>query len=195
VNAHIVKEQMLYEIHDPRAYWTPDGAADFTAPRVEDCGPDRVRVSGCRGGGRPEKLKVSLSYHAGWKALGTLVYSWPQAREKAEAADRIVRARLARLALEFEEVYTELFGVNACHGPAAAAVQDPPEVMLRMGVRGKDRAAVERFTRELIPLVLSGPPSGTGYGEGRPPVREVVAYWPALLERGEVTPVVREYAP
>jgi hypothetical protein len=195
VNAHIVKEQMLYEIHDPRAYLTPDGAADFTTPRVEDCGPDRVRVTGCQGGPRPEKLKVSLSYQAGWKALGSLVFSWPQAREKAEAADRIVRARLARLNLRFDEIYTEYLGVNACHGPAAPPVPDPPEVMLRIGVRGPGREEVDRFTRELIPLVLSGPPSATGYGEGRPPVREVVAYWPALVDRTEVTPVVREFQP
>ena len=77
------------------------------------------------------------------------------------------------LGLEFEEIYTEYFGVNAVLGPAAPKVSDPPEVQLRIGVRGQDRKAVDRFTREMIPLVLSGPPGGTGYGEGRPKVREV----------------------
>ena len=66
-------------------------------------------------------LKLSISYDAGWKATGTLVYSWPQALEKARAADRIVRQRLAGLGLQFDEIYTEFFGVNACHGPVAHA--------------------------------------------------------------------------
>ena len=119
-------------------------------------------------------------------AIGTLVYSWPQALEKARAADRIVRRRLASLGLEFDEIYTEYFGVNAVLGPAAPKVDDPPEVQLRIGVRGQDRKAVDRFTREMIPLVLSGPPGGTGYGEGRPKVREVVSYWGALVPQEEI---------
>jgi hypothetical protein len=131
-------------------------------------------------------LKLSIAYTAGWKAIGTLVYSWPQALEKAKAADRIVRDRLFSLGLKFEEIYTEFFGVNACHGPAAPHNPDPPEVQLRIGVRGQDKAAVDRFTRELIPLVLNGPPGATGFGEGRPPVREIVAYWSALIPREEI---------
>ncbi len=145
-----------------------------------------MRVSGIRGGPRPPTLKLSISYANGWKAIGTLVYTWPQALEKARAADRIVRERLERLGLRFEEIYTEFFGVNACHGPAAPPNPDPPEVQLRIGVRGQDRKAVDRFTRELIPLVLNGPPGATGFGEGRPPVREIVAYWPALIPREEI---------
>jgi hypothetical protein len=193
VDSHTVKEQMLYEIGDPKRYITPDVIADFTSPRVEDCGPARVRVTGCKGAAAPETLKVSISYHAGWKAVGTLVYSWPQAREKSMLAERIVRERLAALELRFDEIYAEHFGVDACHGPAAPHVADPTEVMLRIGVRGEHRADVDRFTRELIPLVLSGPPSATGYGEGRPPVREVVAYWPALLPRSEVASEVEVF--
>ena len=153
---------------------------------MEETGPDRVRVWGIRGGARPPSLKLSLSYAAGWKAVGTLVYSWPQAVDKARAADRIVRQRLADLGLAFDEIYTEFFGVNACLGPAAPPNADPPEVQVRIGVRGADRKAVDRFTRELIPLVLNGPPGATGFGEGRPPVREIVAYWPALVPRQEI---------
>jgi len=111
------------------------------------------------------------------------VHSWPQAREKALAADAIVRRRLADLGLNFEAIDSELFGVNACHGPAAPPQPDPAEVQLRTGVRDADRKAVDRFTRELIPLVLNGPPTATGFGDGRPPVREVVAYWLALVPR------------
>ena len=191
VNTHVVKEQLLYELGDPKNYITPDCVADFTTIRLEDAGPDRVRVSGIRGGPRPPSLKLSISYTAGWKATGTLVYSWPQALEKAQAADRIVRERLRQLGLSFEEIYTEYFGVNACLGPAAPPNPDPPEVQVRIGVRGPDRKAVDRFTRELIPLVLNGPPGATGFGDGRPPVREIVAYWSALLPREEIATEVR----
>lgn len=186
VNSDVVKEQLLYEIGDPRRYIVPDCVADFTSIQLHDDGPDRVRVTGARGAGPTPYLKLSISYSWGWKAIGTLVYSWPDALAKARAADAIVRARLARLGLKFDAVYTEFFGVNACHGPAAAPTPDPPEVQVRIGVRGPDRKAVDRFTRELIPLVLSGPPTGTGYGDGRPAVREVVAYWGALVPRDEI---------
>src|SRR5580700_2746193 len=134
VNTHVIKEQLLYELGDPRHYITPDCVADFTTIRLEDAGPDRVRVTGIRGGPRPPTLKLSIAYAAGWKATGTLVYSWPQALEKAQAADRIVRRRLADLGLSFDEIYTEFFGVNACLGPAAPANPDPPEVQVRIGV-------------------------------------------------------------
>jgi hypothetical protein len=186
VSSHVVKEQLLYELGDPKNYITPDCTADFTSIRLEDIGPDRVRVSGIRGGKRPPSLKLSIAYTNGWKAIGTLVYSWPQAREKALAADAIVRARLQTLGLQFDEIYTEFFGIDACLGAAAPQNPDPPEVQVRIGVRGADKKAVDRFTRELIPLVLNGPPGATGFGEGRPPVREIVAYWSALVPRDEI---------
>jgi hypothetical protein len=186
VNSDTVKEQLLYELGDPRNYITPDCVADFTSIRLEDSGPERVRLTGIRGGPRPPSLKLSISYTNGWKAIGTLVYSWPQALDKARAADRIVRERLRRIGLSFDEIYTEYFGVNACLGPAAPPNPDPPEVQVRIGVRGPDRKSVDRFTRELIPLVLNGPPGATGFGEGRPPVREIVAYWSALVPREEI---------
>jgi hypothetical protein len=173
VHSGIVKEQLLYELGDPKNYITPDCVADFTSIHLDDAGPDRVRVSGIRGRERPATLKLSVSYDNGWKATGTLVYSWPQALEKARAADKIVRGRLESLGLQFDEIYTEFFGVNACHGPVAQPITDPPEVQLRIA-------------RELIPLVLSGPPGATGFGEGRPPVREIVAYWSALIPREEI---------
>ena len=178
-----VKEQLLYELGDPKNYITPDCVADFTSIRLKSESPDRVRVSGIQGTARPDLLKLSISYADGYRAIGTLVYSAPEALKKASAADSIVRARLRQLGLSFDEIYTEFFGVNACHGPVAVPNPDPPEVQLRIGVRGPDRKAVDRFTRELVPLVLSGPPTGTGFGEGRPPVREVVAFWPALIAR------------
>jgi hypothetical protein len=186
VSVDSVKEQLLYELGDPKRYLTPDCVADFTTVQLKGDGENRVRISGIRGSERPPSLKVSISFANGWKAIGTLVYTWPEALEKAQVADAIVRERLRNLGLTFEEIHTEFFGVNACHGPVAPLVSEPAEVQLRIGVRGQDRRAVDRFTRELIPLVLNGPPGATGFGEGRPPVREIVAYWPALLAREEI---------
>ncbi|HUS05469.1 MAG TPA: acyclic terpene utilization AtuA family protein [Bryobacteraceae bacterium] len=186
VHSDVVKEQLLYELGDPRNYITPDCVADFTSIQLDDVGRDRVRVSGIRGGPRTDMLKVSISYADGWKAIGSLVYSYPDAVAKAQAADRIVRARLTQLGLTFDDLHSELVGYNACHGPAAPVCEEPPEVQLRIGVRGADKHAVDRFTRELIPLVLNGPPTATGFGDGKPPVREVVAYWPALVPRSEI---------
>jgi hypothetical protein len=194
VHSDIVKEQLLYELGDPRNYINPDCVADFTSIQLTDIAPDHVHVGGIRGRERPADIKLSIAYSNGWKAIGTLVYSWPQALEKARAADAIVRKRLAALELELEEIHSEYFGVNAVLGPAAPKVEDPPEVQLRIGVRGQDRRAVDRFTREMIPLVLSGPPGGTGYGEGRPKVREVVSYWGALVPQEEIQPRVEVFS-
>jgi hypothetical protein len=185
-----VKEQLVYEIGDPTRYITPDVVVDFTALQLRQADADRVEITGSRGAARPDSLKVSISYHYGWKAIGTLVYSAPEALEKAKIADAVVRERLAGLNLRFEKIHTEFFGVNACHAHLTPAVNEPAEVQLRVGVRDSNKAAVERFTRELIPLVLSGPPGATGYGEGRPQVREIVAYWPALVPRETVHPRV-----
>jgi len=190
VNRATVTEQLVYEIADPKRYITPDVIADFTSIRLEDQGSDRVRISGAKGQPRPDMLKASISYHYGWRAVGTLVYSAPDALTKARTADQIVRERLANLQLSFEKIHTEFFGVNACHGHLAPQIAEPAEVQLRIGVRGQDKAAIERFTRELIPLVLSGPPGATGYGEGRPQVKEVIAYWPALVPRETIQPRV-----
>jgi hypothetical protein len=187
-----VSEQLLYEMGDPREYITPDGVADFTSIRLEQAATDRVRVYGIRGGPATEMLKVSIAYAAGFKAVGTLVYAWPDARAKAEEADRVLRARLDRLGLKFDDMLTELVGVNATHGPLAGQAQsDLPEVQLRIGVRSAERAAVERFTRELAPLILNGPPSVTGFAGGRPKVEEIVAYWPALVPKSEIHPQVK----
>jgi acyclic terpene utilization AtuA family protein len=187
-----VKEQLVYEMGDPHEYITPDCVADFTTVKLEYEGRDRVRVYGI--GGRPatDSFKVSISYSAGYKAVGTLVYSWPDAYDKAQAADRILRARLNRLGLKFDLIHTEFVGANATHGPLAGKPSpDLPEVQLRIGVRGGDRQAVERFTREIAPLVLTGPPGVTGFAGGRPKVEEIVAYWPALIPKEEIVATVR----
>jgi hypothetical protein len=182
-----IKEQLVYEMGDPHEYITPDCVADFTSIRLEDAGKDRVRVHGIKGQPATEFLKVSISYSAGYKAVGTLVYSWPDAYAKARAADGILRARLERLGLRFDQILTEFVGANATHGRLAGEPSaDLPEVQLRVGVRGTDRASVERFTKEIAPLILTGPPGVTGFAGGRPKVEEIVAYWPALIPKTEI---------
>ncbi|MBI1968156.1 MAG: DUF1446 domain-containing protein [Gemmatimonadetes bacterium] len=187
-----VTEQLVYEMGNPAEYITPDCVADFTTIQLRPAGKDRVRVSGVRGRPAPDNLKISLAYSYGYKAVGTLVYAWPEALKKARAADRILRQRLADLGLQFEAILTEFVGVNATHGPLARSVDEAniPEVQLRIGVRARDRAPVERFTREIAPLILNGPPSVTGFAGGRPKPEEIVAYWPALIDKREVEPCV-----
>ena len=184
-----VAEQLLYETGDPRCYITPDSVADFTSIRLEQAGPDRVRFSGIKGRPATDCYKVSISYAAGFKATGSLVYSWPDAYRKARAADRILRERLEHLGLRFDAIRTEFVGAGACHEHLAGEPSpDLPEVVLRVAVRSEDRAAVDRFTKELAPLALNGPPVVTGFGSGRPKVEEVVAYWPALIPKTKVEP-------
>src|SRR5687768_1654011 len=180
---------------NPHEYISPDVIADFTSINVENAGPDRVRVFGIAGKAPTDKLKVSIAYRAGFKALGTLVYVWPDAIDKARTADRVLRQRLERLGLRFDETYTEFLGANATHGSLAGDGRDAPEVQLRVGVRSAERAPVERFTREIAPLVLNGPPSVTGFAGGRPKTEEVVAYWPALVDKREITTRVEMFAP
>jgi hypothetical protein len=186
-----IKEQLLYEMGDPREYITPDCVADFTTIMLEQAGADRVRFSGIKGRPATEFYKVSISYSAGWKASGSLVYAWPDAYRKAQAADRALRLRLEHLGLKFDSVLTELVGVDACHGPLSGDPSpDIAEVTFRIGVRSQEKASIERFAREVAPLVLNGPPTVTGFAAGRPKVEEIIAYWPALIPKTEVKPEI-----
>jgi hypothetical protein len=187
VSVPSVKEQLLYEMGDPHEYITPDVVADFTTIQLAGDGENRVRVFGIKGKPFTEFYKVSIAYSAGFKAVGTLVYAYPDAYQKAQAADRILRDRLDRLGLKFDLILTEFVGVNATHGHLAGKPSpDIPEVQLRFGVRGQDKRAVERFTKEIAPLILTGPPAVTGFAGGRPKVEEIMAYFPALIPKTEI---------
>ncbi len=187
-----VTEQIVYEIGDPRRVMTPDVAADFTTIRLTDEGDDRVRLEGIRGAAPNGFYKVSVAYSAGWMAAGTLLYTWPDAVAKARAADAMLRRRFERLGYRFDDVRTELVGWNAGHGPLSGPPPaDASEVQLRVAVRSAHRPSVEAFSREMAPLVLTGPPSVTGYAGGRARVQEMVAYWPALVPKSAVDPHVR----
>ncbi|MCX6165379.1 MAG: DUF1446 domain-containing protein [Ignavibacteriae bacterium] len=180
VSLETVSEQLVYEIGNPKDYITPDCVADFTSIKLEDDGKDMVKVFGIKGHPATEFYKVSMSYSDGYSAFGTLTYSWPDALEKAKAADKILRKRLENLNLKFDEIRTEYQGYNACHGTIANEIKDINEVVLRIGVRSQDKSAIERFGKEIAPLILTGPPS----------VSEMVAYWPALIPKSLVQPEI-----
>jgi len=183
VTVRTVKEQLVYEMGDPRGYITPDVVADFASIRLEQSGRDRVRVWGVKGRPAPSSLKVSVSYFDGWKASGTLIISAPDAAEKARAFASLFWQRLG---LEFAACHVELVGQSSCWGPLAPA-SDPPEVLLRLSVRDPDREKIERFSKLVPAVILSGPP-GVAVTGGRPQAQEVVAYWPALVPRERVKP-------
>ena len=192
INRAVVTEQILYELGNPIDYITPDVVADFTTMHIDDAGANRVRVHSVKGKPRTDKLKVSISYHSGYKAVGTLVYSWPNAVQKAALAANVLIERLERMGHKYDAVRTEFVGWNATHGHLVGPPSDDiPEVEMRVAVRSTEKAPVEAFTRELAPLILTGPPSVTGFAGGRPRVQDIVAYWPALIDRKEIEPHLR----
>ncbi|HWF43563.1 MAG TPA: acyclic terpene utilization AtuA family protein [Candidatus Kapabacteria bacterium] len=191
VSRQTVAEQLLYEIGDPKDYITPDCIADFTSIQLTDRGKDRVEIGSIKGRPATDSYKVSMSYNDGYSAFGTLTYTWPDTMHKARLADQILRTRLKDAGCTFDEMRTEFLGVNSCHGPLTKVNMDEvQEVVVKWGVRGQDRKSIERFGKELAPLILTGPPSVTGFAGGRPKPSEVVAYWPALLDKKAVTPRV-----
>lgn len=193
VSFETVAEQLVYEIGDPKEYITPDCVADFTSIKLEDLGNNRVKVFNVKGKKETEFYKVSISYCDGYKAVGSLTYSWPDTLKKAKAADQILRKRLENLGLQFDEIRTELIGYNATHESVAKVLEEDciNELTLRIAVRSHDKKAVTRFGQEIAPLILTGPPSVTGFAGGRPKPSRVVAYWPALISKSILQPEVK----
>lgn len=190
VTVQTIKEQLLYEIGNPANYITPDVIADFTTILLEQVGKDRVIISRVKGKPATDTYKVSMAYLDGYTAIGTLTFSAPDAYEKAQKADEILRTRLDDLGLKYDEIRTEYLGLNSCHGPIAKMPDTVNEVVLRIGVRSHSHSAVERFGKELAPLILTGPPGVTGFAGGRPKANEVIAYWPALIEKSALKPII-----
>lgn len=194
VSEMTVKEQLLYEIGDPAEYITPDGIADFTTIQLEEEGPDRVRVYGIEGRPETDSYKISASYNDGYKLSSTLVYSWPGALKKAVKAGEILKGRAEALGLDFEEFNAEYIGFNGCgEQPVSdeALDADYEEIELRVSLTGKSKGDLDRFGKEVAPLILTGPSGVTGFAGGRPKASEIVAYWPALLDKNAVEPRVR----
>jgi hypothetical protein len=190
VNCETLAEQLLYEIGDPAAYLTPDVTADFTSVTLASAGKDVVKVRGARGKPATDSYKVSIAYRDGFAASGTLVVAGPDAERKARSCGEMILQRLRRVGVSLQSSNVECLGAGACVPGVVTAAAPPPEVVLRVTVRDPRRWAVERFTKEFAPLVTSGPPGITGYTTGRPPVREVFAYWPALIAKTAVPPLM-----
>lgn len=197
VNTMTVKEQLVYEIGDPEAYLTPDGVADFTTLELEETGKDRVRVSGIQGKPATGTYKVSASYSDGYKLSSSLVYSWPRALKKAQKAGEILRGRANTLGLIFREFKVEYIGYNGTgEEPITeeALSKEYDEIEMRVSVSGPEKSDLDRFGKEIVPLILTGPSGVTGYASGRPKASEIVAYWPALLDKKAVEPRVRVFS-
>ncbi|MDX1586016.1 MAG: acyclic terpene utilization AtuA family protein [Balneolaceae bacterium] len=194
INEMTVKEQLMYEIGDPTAYITPDVIADFTSVQLQQDGDDRVRVSGIKGHPETRTYKISASYNDGYKISSTLVYSWPDALKKAKKAGEILKGRADELGLEFDEYRVEFVGVNACSEEPVTEKdfnENHEEVQLRVSASSQSREDLNRFGKEIAPLILTGPSGVTGFAGGRPKASEIVAFWPALLDKEAVSPSVR----
>jgi Acyclic terpene utilisation family protein AtuA len=190
VNVETVSEQLLYEVGDPAAYLTPDVVADFTSVQLKDHGGDVVEVANPKGRPATDFYKVSIAYRDGYASAGTLVIFGPDAPGKARRAGAMLLDRLKRAGFEYAHSNVETLGSGDCVPGVVPTRGDPAEVVLRVAVRDPRRPAIERFTKEFAPLVTSGPPGVTGYTTGRPPVREVFAYWPALVAKAAVAAVI-----
>jgi len=197
VTLDTVQHQLGYEMGDPARYLTPDVIADFTSFTMTDEGNDRVRIEGAKGLPATPTYKVSMSYSDGWKSTGQLTVSGPDALAKAKLCTDVVFARLAYDGFEYadDEKLIEYVGANVCHaGIPVPGADDPAEVVLRLGVKGPDRAKIARFGSELVPLVTSGPPGVTGFAGGRPKATEIIGYWPALLSKDKVKTSVQTFS-
>ena len=183
VNIETVSEQLLYEVADPARYFTPDVTADFTSIHLKQTGPEVVSVSAGKANGVTDTFKVSIAYRDGFMAAGTLLIAGPNAESKARRSGAIILEKLRQAGVWFAETNIEALGAGDCVPGVVKSTGEPAEVVLRVAVRDANRSHVERFSKEFSPLVTSGYPGTTGYTTGRPPVREVFAYWPALVEK------------
>ena len=183
------KEQFLYEVHDPANYITPDVTVDISQATLKQAGDNRVRVGNVRGKEKPEMLKVSMGYHAGYKVAGMLSFAWPDAYEKAQYAADIIMKKMKKKGLKAEEVRIDYIGVNALH--LAVAETDPDklkdlnEVVMRIAVRTLTKEEAYKLVPEIAPLQLNGPPGASFFG-GRAKVQEVIGLWPTLIPRDAV---------
>lgn len=194
VHSMTVKEQLLYEIGDPISYITPDCVADFTSIKLEDVGVNRVAVSGIKGLPATPFYKVSASYLDGYKLTGSLTYCWPDALKKAVKGNEILLKRAENLKLKLDKVHADLIGYNGCDEKnivVNSTTAELDEVQLRFSATSASEQDLNRLGMELAPLILTGPSGVTGFAGGRPKASEIIAYWPALLNKKAVSPRVR----
>ncbi|MCH8288190.1 MAG: DUF1446 domain-containing protein [Candidatus Marinimicrobia bacterium] len=190
INIESVSEQLLYEMGDPTNYITPDCVADFTSISLEEDGKDRVRVTGVKGKPATDSYKVSVNHFVGYKASGNLTISGPFAVAKAKKCAEIIWKRLEDAGCKYEETSTEYLGLDSSHGEINQMPEQVNEIVLRLGVRDNDKEAIERFGKELAPVITNGPPGITGFAGGRPRAQNIYAYWPALIKKELIKPEV-----
>jgi len=192
VSTDTLRHQLLYEVHDPAAYLSPDVVADFTSAHFEDLPDDRVRVTDVRGLPATDTYKALVTYHAGWSGETRVAFSWPDAVEKAKATAAIFAKRVEMAGLDVKEWCVELWGVDALGGPTVPpTTAEPPECVLRVAWRCEDARTAGYVGRELVPLTLSAPPAGlTGAGRGGAPATELLGIWPTLVDKTLVDPYV-----
>src|SRR6266705_2850035 len=190
VNFDTLREQLLYEVHDPAHYLTPDVDVDMTTVHLEEIGPDMVRVTGATGRPAPEMLKVVASYEDGVMGQAMIGYAWPDALAKAQLAAQIVQQQMVETGLKAEETIIEYLGFNSIHGPLAdpAHVDELNEIYLRVAVRCAVRKEAAKLGRLIPPLGLSGPPFIGGVGGMMEP-RGLLGIWPTLAPRS----IIEEY--
>src|SRR5205814_4047572 len=148
-----VSEQLLYEVGDAAAYLTPDVVADFTSVRLTDRGGDLVEVANPKGKPATDTYKVSIAYRDGFASAGTLTIFGPDAQTKARKAGAMILDRLKRAGFAYAHTNVEALGAGDCVPGVVPTRGEPAEVVLRVAVRDPRRAAVERFTKEVAPLV------------------------------------------
>jgi hypothetical protein len=195
VDFDTVRHQLLYEVHDPAAYVTPDVVADFSSLTLTELGDDRVRISGTRGHPATDSYKMLVCYPAGWSAEAKVAFAWPDAYAKARATAQIFRERVNKTGVQVDDWYEEYWGVNALHGPVTPldAADDAPEVILRVAWRTEDQTTAAKLGREIVPLGLSGPPWGmttSGRAAGGKPT-QLLGLWPTLVPKDAVDGGVR----
>jgi hypothetical protein len=186
-----LREQLLYEVHDPRNYFSPDVILDMSAIHLQDLGNDQVRVTGAIGKPRPQQLKVVGGYHDGWMGQASFGYSWPQAYKKAERAAQIVQQGLREQKLAIDDVCIEYLGYDSLLGPLVDSGQRDQlnEVYLRMALRTQDKRLADGFGRLFPWLALSGPPF-VGGRINIQPASELLGIWPTLVRRELIEPSV-----
>jgi len=194
ISLRTVKEQMLYEVHDPANYLTPDVVADFTTARLEQVGPDCVRVAGIGGKPRPATLKVSIGCSDGFIGEDMFFYAGPGALRRAELARKILTERFRIVGLQAEEVRIDFLGLNAIHGAATPAhLPEPYEIAVRVAARTANRDEANKVGREVDGMAVSG----IAHTGKRVPhadrIREVIGVWSSLVPREAVPPSVTYY--
>ncbi len=190
VNSSTVSEQLLYEIGDPSSYYTPDVIADFTSISLKELSENRVQVSPAKGRHKPKTLKISASYFDGYSTEGTLVLIGPQVLKKAEICERTLRHRIDAAGISYKDLHFEYLGALSCIPGMREKnlYPEPAEIVFRAAIHTSEKKDAERFSREITPLVLSGPSGITGYAGGKQSVREVYAYFPTLIDRSYINP-------